>query len=603
MQGTYLACLKPLHLHPRFRNRHGFSPLPYPMSSFESLGIRAEILRALTDLGFEKPTPVQEKTIPLLLTGEGDMVALAQTGTGKTAAFGIPMLERIDTSQKTIQALVLAPTRELCVQISRDFEHFAKHLTGIKVVSVYGGANIRDQIRGIQRGANVVVATPGRLIDLLERGAIDLGHVHTAILDEADEMLNMGFQEDLTSILDRTPKEKRTWLFSATMSREVRRIAKNYMREAEEVSMGEGNKANESIQHQYAVVMARDRYLALKRFVDADPNLFAIVFCRTKQDTQELAESLTKDGYNADAIHGDLSQQQRDRVMERYRSKSLQMLVATDVAARGIDVSNVSHVIHFDLPGEVESYTHRSGRTGRAGKTGISLSIIGVRDVFKVRNLERQLKVHFSYVKVPDGAEICERQLLTMIGKIKSVKVDEDAISRYMDAVELDLADLTREDLIKRVVSLEFNRFLKQYKDARDLNVDMASKDRNPRAGGQAREPREKSGFGRSSDGPMRSMFINIGTKDGFDKGKMLGYLCGITGLTGQNFGRILLKDMYSFIDIDSEHFDEAMGHFKNANYKGRKVRVDEGGGAATGARDFKADKKKFNKARYAVVA
>lgn len=578
------------------------------MSSFESLGIRAEILRALTDLGFEKPTPVQVKTIPLLLSGEGDMVALAQTGTGKTAAFGIPMLERIDTAQKSIQALVLAPTRELCVQISKDFEHFSAHLPGIKVVSVYGGANIRDQIRGIQRGANVIVATPGRLIDLLERGAIDLGHVHTAILDEADEMLNMGFQEDLTSILDRTPKEKRTWLFSATMSNEVRRIAKNYMREAQEVSLAGGNKANESIHHQYAVVMARDRYIALKRFVDSDPDMFAIVFCRTKQDTQELAESLTKDGYNADAIHGDLSQQQRDRVMERYRSKSLQMLIATDVAARGIDVSNVSHVIHFDLPGEVESYTHRSGRTGRAGKTGISLSIIGVRDVFKVRNLERQLKVHFAYVKVPDGAEICERQLLTLIGKIKGVKVDEEAIARFMDAVELDLADLTREDLIKRVVSLEFNRFLKQYKDARDLNVDLASKDRNPRVGGQAREPREKSGFGRSSDGPMRSMFINIGSKDGFDKGKMLGYLCGITGLTGQNFGRILMKDMYTFIDIESAHFDEAMGHFKNANYKGRKVRVDEGGGAAggsggTGARDFQSDKKKFNKARYTGVA
>ena len=376
------------------------------MSSFASLGIRAEILRALTDLGFEKPTPVQEKTIPVLLTSERDMVALAQTGTGKTAAFGIPLLEKIDPAQRHVQALVLAPTRELCVQITKDIEHFAKHLPGIKCVPVYGGANIREQIRGIQRGANVVVATPGRLIDLLERGAVDLGNVRVAVLDEADEMLNMGFQEDLTTILDRTPKEKRTWLFSATMSGEVRRIAKNYMREAEEISLGGGNKANESINHQYTVVMARDRYIALKRFVDADPGMFAIVFCRTKQDTQELAENLTRDGYNADAIHGDLSQQQRDRVMARYRSKSLQMLIATDVAARGIDVSNVSHVIHFDLPGEVESYTHRSGRTGRAGKTGISLSIIGSRDVFKVQNLERQLKVHFTYVRVPDGAEI-----------------------------------------------------------------------------------------------------------------------------------------------------------------------------------------------------
>lgn len=565
------------------------------MSSFDQLGIRAEILHALNDLGFERPTPVQAKTIPLLLQGMGDMVALAQTGTGKTAAFGIPLLQQIDPAERQVQALVLAPTRELCVQIAKDMEQFAKHLPGIKVVPVYGGANIREQIRGIQRGANVVVATPGRLIDLLEREAVALDHVRVAVLDEADEMLNMGFQEDITTILDRTPKEKRTWLFSATMGHEVRRIAGNYMCDAEEVSVDGGNKANASITHQYTVVMARDRYIALKRFVDADPDMFAIVFCRTKQDTQELAENLTRDGYNADAIHGDLSQQQRDRVMARYRAKNLQLLIATDVAARGIDVSNVSHVIHFDLPGEPESYTHRSGRTGRAGKTGISLSIIGSRDVFKVRSLERQLKVRFSYVRVPDGAEICERQLLALVRRIKEVKVDEEGISRFLDAVELDLAGLSREDLIKRIVSLEFNRFIKQYKGARDLNVDMARKDHNPR------ERKEKSEFGHTPAGPMRSMFINLGTKDGFDKGKMLGYLCGITGLTGQQFGRILLKDMFSFIDIDANYFDDAMGRFKAANYKGRKVRVDEGSsGGATGARDFKADKKRFNKTRYA---
>lgn len=565
------------------------------MASFETLGIRAEILRALTDLGFQEPTPVQAKTIPQLLQGRGDMVALAQTGTGKTAAFGIPLLEQIDPAQRHVQALVLAPTRELCVQIAKDLEHFAKHLPGIRVVPVYGGANIREQIRGIQRGANVVVATPGRLIDLLEREAVALDQVRVAVLDEADEMLNMGFQEDITTILERTPSEKRTWLFSATMGHEVRRIAGNYMREAEEVSVGGGNKANDAITHQYTVVMARDRYLALRRFVDADPEMFAIVFCRTKQDTQELAEHLTRDGYNADAIHGDLSQQQRDRVMARYRAKNLQLLIATDVAARGIDVSNISHVVHFDLPGEIESYTHRSGRTGRAGKTGISLSIIGSRDIAKIRGLERQLKVRFGYVRVPDGAEICERQLLAMVRRIKEVKLDQEGIGRFLDAVQLDLADLSREALIQRIVALEFNRVLKNYVGARDLNVDLARKDHNPR------ERKEKSEFGRAHAGPMRSMFINLGTKDGFDKGRMLGYLCGITGLTGQHFGRILLKDMYSFIDIDANYFDEAMGHFKAANYKGRKVRVDEGsGGGATGARDFKADKKRFNKARYA---
>ncbi len=565
------------------------------MASFETLGIRAEILRALTDLGFQEPTPVQARTIPMLLQGQGDVVALAQTGTGKTAAFGIPLLEAIDVEVRHVQALVLAPTRELCVQIAKDLENFARHLPGIRVVPVYGGANIREQMRGIQRGANVVVAPPGRLIDLLVRQAVALDHVRVAVLDEADEMLNMGFQEDITTILDRTPAEKRTWLFSATMGQEVRRISGNYMRNAQEVSVGGGNKANEAITHQYTVVMARDRYLALRRFVDADPEMFAIVFCRTKQDTQELAEHLTRDGYNADAIHGDLSQQQRDRVMARYRAKNLQLLIATDVAARGIDVSNISHVVHFDLPGELESYTHRSGRTGRAGKTGISLSIIGSRDIAKIRGLERQLKIHFSYVRVPDGAEICERQLLALVRRIKEVKLDPESSGRFMDAVELDLADLSREELIQRIVALEFNRVLKNYVGARDLNVDLARKDHNPR------ERKEKSEFGRAHAGPMRSMFINLGTKDGFDKGRMLGYLCGITGLTGQHFGRILLKDMYSFIDIDANFFDEAMGHFRAANYKGRNVRVDEGsGGGATGARDFKADKKRFNKARFA---
>ncbi|HMN04348.1 MAG TPA: DEAD/DEAH box helicase [Flavobacteriales bacterium] len=569
------------------------------MSSFESLGIRAEILRALADLGFEKPTPVQERTIPLLLTQGGDMVALAHTGTGKTAAFGIPLLERISPQAPAVQALVLAPTRELCVQISNDIRQFAAHLEGVKVVPVYGGASIREQIRGIKYGANVVVATPGRLIDLLERRAISLEDVQTVVLDEADEMLNMGFQEDIDLILGQTPADKSTWLFSATMGPEVRRIAKQYMHQAQEVSVGGGNKAGEGITHQYTVVVPRDRYLALKRFVDTDPAMFAIVFCRTKQDTQELAESLVRDGYHADAIHGDLSQQQRDRVMARYRNRSLQLLIATDVAARGIDVSDVSHVIHFDLPGEIESYTHRSGRTGRAGKTGISLSIIGMRDLHKVRTLEQKLKVHFAYVKVPDGSEILERQLLAFVGKIKEAPVDEEAIAPLAEAVRLDLEGIDREELIRRVIALEFNRSLKHYKEARDLNVDLAVKDRRTKARGQhAERGQEHGGMEHAPTGPMRSMFINLGTKDGFDKGKMLGYLCGITGLDGQHFGRILLKDSYSFVDIAGGSFDEAIAQFRAANYKGRKVRVDEGGGA-TGARAFKQVKKQFNKTRY----
>ena len=550
------------------------------MSTFTELGIRPEVLAAITELGFVTPTPVQEKAIPHLLTSERDVVALAQTGTGKTAAFGLPLLHRIDPDVRHVQALVLAPTRELCVQITRDLGLYAKNLPGVRMAAVYGGANIRDQIRTLQRGANVVVATPGRLIDLLDRGAVDLAHVRTAVLDEADEMLNMGFQEDLTTTLERTPKEKRTWLFSATMSGEVRRIAKNYMRDTDELSIGRANAAAQTIEHRYSVVMMRDRYLALKRFVDATPELFGIVFCRTKQETQELAEHLTRDGYNADALHGDLTQFQRDRVMERYRGRTLQLLVATDVAARGIDVSNVTHVIHFDLPGDLESYTHRSGRTGRAGKAGISLSIIGSKDVYKIRDLERQLRTHFVFTRVPGGSEICERQLLTLIQRIKDVEVDEEGIERFMDAVHLDLAGLDREELIKRVVSLEFNRFLEQYRNARDLNVDLARKDHNPD------RQREKKDFVRGGDKPMRSLFINLGSADGFDKGRMLGYLCGITGLTNQHIGRILLKDMYSFIDIDASLFDEVIGRFGNANYKGRRVRVDEGSGGFKGKGD-----------------
>ncbi len=547
------------------------------MTTFAQLGIQAGILTALNELGFETPTPIQEKAIPLMLASERDVVALAQTGTGKTAAFGIPLLHRIDPAIRSVQGLVLAPTRELCMQITKDLERFSKHLSGVRCVAVYGGANIREQMRAIQRGANIVVATPGRLIDLIDRQAVDLSRIRVAVLDEADEMLNMGFQEDLTTILETTPPEKRTWLFSATMDGEVRRIARNYMREADEISVGRANAAADAIAHRYTVVHPRDRFLALKRFVDVEPDLFAIVFCRTKQETQELAEHLQKDGYDADAIHGDLSQQQRDRVMARYRSRNLQLLIATDVAARGIDVNDVTHVIHFDLPGEVESYTHRSGRTGRAGRTGISLSIVGPKEVYRIRSLENRLKTHFTYVRVPGGAEICERQLLTLIHRIKDVEVDEEGIARFMDVVEQDLAHLDREQLVKRVVSLEFNRFLEQYRDARDLNIDLARKDHQPR------ERREKKEFTRPNEGPMRSMFINLGTADGFDKGRMLGYLCGITGLSNQEIGRILLKDMYSFIDIDADHFDDAIAHFRTANYRGRRIRVDEGDGSRGG--------------------
>ncbi|MCB9170320.1 MAG: DEAD/DEAH box helicase [Flavobacteriales bacterium] len=541
------------------------------MTTFQALGLRAEVLLALEELGFSRPTPVQQRAIPLLLTTENDVVVLAQTGTGKTAAFSLPLLEDLDPAQRRVQALVLAPTRELCVQITGDIERYAAHLPGIRPVAVYGGANIREQMRAIQRGAQIVVATPGRLLDLLGRDAVDLGHVQVVVLDEADEMLNMGFQEDLTDILQSTPPDKRTWLFSATMGAEVRHIAKRYMRATEEVQVGERNAAATTIQHQYAVVHARDRYTALKRFVDAEPALFAIVFCRTKHETQELATALIKDGYAADAIHGDLSQAQRDHVMGRYRARSLQLLVATDVAARGIDVSDVTHVIHFDLPGEAESYTHRSGRTARAGRSGISLSIIGLREVNKVRQLERMLKTHFTYVRVPGGGDIGRAQVLAYMNKLKQVEVDPIALEPILPTAHQELSGFSKEELIDRFMSVAFDRLLGQFRDLPDINVDMSRKDHTARAERPSSRDRFSTG---------RQLFINLGSADGFDKGRMLGYICGISGIGGELVGRMLIKDVYSFIDIEPDHFEQVFNAFKGANYKGRRIRVDEAQGA-----------------------
>lgn len=541
------------------------------MATFDALGLRPELLRSLSDIGFTSPTPVQEQAIPLLLRTENDVVALAQTGTGKTAAFGLPLLEFLDPQDRSVQALVLAPTRELCVQIAGDLERFSQHMKGTRVTAVYGGASIREQMREISRGSQIIVATPGRLLDLLGRDAVDLTGVDVVVLDEADEMLNMGFQEDLTEILKNTPADKRTWLFSATMGREVRAIAKGYMRAFDELQVGERNTTASAIQHQYAVVHARDRYAALKRFVDAEPDLFAIVFCRTKHETQELAAALVKDGYNADAIHGDLSQAQRDHVMGRYRARSLQLLIATDVAARGIDVNDVTHVIHFDLPGEAESYTHRSGRTARAGRSGVSLSIIGVREVNKVRQLERMLKTHFTYVRVPGGGDIGKAQVVAYMHKLKNVEVDHDALASLLSTAHEELSAFSKEELIERFMSVAFNRIITQFRETPDLNVDLSRKDHTVRA--ERPSSRERFSTG-------KQLFINLGTADGFDKGKMLGYICGISGIGGEHIGRMLIKDVYAFVDIEPEFYDQVFRSFQGANYKGRKVRVDEAQGA-----------------------
>lgn len=542
------------------------------MKNFEELGLNSQIVESIKELGFEKPTPIQEQSIPVLMTGTRDFIGLAQTGTGKTAAFGLPLLQLLDFDMKKTQALILAPTRELCVQIAKDITNFSKHVADVRTVAVYGGASIQGQISEIKRGAHIVVATPGRLLDLISRKAINISTIRFVVLDEADEMLNMGFQEDIDDILSNTPDEKQTWLFSATMPNEVRTIARKYMTDPFELTVGKKNTAAENIEHRYYVVQSRDRYAALKRIVDSEPDIFAIVFCRTKMETQDVAESLIKDGYNADSLHGDLSQQQRDKVMKRYREKSLQLLIATDVAARGIDVNNVTHVINYNLPDEIESYTHRSGRTARAGKSGIAIAIINTKEVFKIRQLEKLLNTKFIYSRIPDGVEVCEKQLMGLIKKIHAVEVDEQGIEKYMPSIYDELKDLDKDDLIKRMVSIEFNRFLEYYRNAYDLNIDLSKKDHV-----------------RGGDDKFRSnsprMFINLGSMDGFDTGKMLGYLIDITTLPKTVFGRIDIKGVYSFIDVEEGKMQDALAGFKNEVYKGRRVRVDVSTGSGGGAK------------------
>src|ERR1700760_3394275 len=466
------------------------------MNPFIELGIRHDIVNAISELGFENPTPIQEQSIPVLLTGSNDFVGLAQTGTGKTAAFGLPLLELLDFDQNHPQALVLCPTRELCLQITNDIKNYAKKMGNVNVVAVYGGASISDQLHQIKRGVQIVVATPGRMLDIINRKAINFSEVQFVVLDEADEMLNMGFQEDIDSILSETPSDKKTWLFSATMPSEVRRIAKKYMDDPYELTMGTKNTGNENIDHEYYVVRARDKYAAFKRIVDFNPEIFGIVFCRTKIETQEIAEALIKDGYNADSLHGDLSQQQRDKVMKRYRERNLQLLIATDVAARGIDVNDVTHVINYSLPDEVENYTHRSGRTARAGKTGVSISIINAKELGKIRQIERTIGKKFNKAEIPTGFDVCEKQLFSIVHKIHDVEVNEQQIEQYIPRIMEEFKDFTKEDFVKRFASIEFNRFLDYYKNAPDLNAPV-EEGRFDRERGE-RAPRGEFGGGKS---------------------------------------------------------------------------------------------------------
>lgn len=557
------------------------------MTTFSSLGLRPELQEAVSKLGFTQPTPVQEQTIPLLIESITDLVALAQTGTGKTAAFGLPLLNILNEDQRSVQALILCPTRELCIQISKDLQSFASQLPQVRIVPVYGGAAISTQITAIKRGVHIVVATPGRLKDLIERKAVKLDEVETVVLDEADEMLNMGFREDIDFILSTTPEEKQTWLFSATMPPEVASISRNYMQQPVEIAVGKKNSGAVNITHVYYMVSNHNRYSALKRIADNYPDVYGIIFCRTKVETQEIAEKLIKDGYNADALHGDLSQAQRDAVMRKFRSRHLQMLVATDVAARGIDVDNITHVIHYNLPEDTESYTHRSGRTARAGRSGISLAIITPRELEKVRMIERRIGTQFVHGQVPSGIEICEQQLLHLTNKAHDVQVNPD-IEKFIPAILERFADLDKEEVIKRFVSLEFNRFLEYYRNAPDLN--------ETRGAGSGSEKRP-------SGVPMTRYFIGVGEMDGVDKGGMVRLLCESTGLPNAKIGKIDLRRSFSFFEVPAQFEHIVESKLSDVYVNGRPVKVEKteghaerggerhGGYASGGRRSFQNER------------
>jgi len=550
------------------------------MSLFTELGLDAQILKGITELGFETPTPIQEKAVPYLLESERDLIALAQTGTGKTAAFGLPILQGTDIGLVKPQALILAPTRELCLQIATDLERYSKYLDGCKVAAIYGGAPIDKQLRQLSKGVHVIAATPGRMLDVLRRNKVDFSNIKTVVLDEADEMLNMGFKEELNAILAETPEEKRTLLFSATMPREVAAIAKNYMTDPHEITSGKKNEGASTVTHKYFMVSARDRYLALKRIADINPDIYSIVFCRTRSECKDVAERLIQDGYNADALHGDLSQAQRDYVMQKFRNKSLQMLVATDVAARGLDVNDLTHVINYNLPDDVEVYTHRSGRTGRAGKTGVSFAIINLKEKGKIRQIEKIIKKEFEHALVPNGPEICERQLFHLIDRMQNVEVNEEQIGQFMTAVNEKFEEMSKEEILKHFLSLEFNRFLDYYKNAADINADASrSRDRGDRAESGGRRERSRRGEGRGEGGArdegFSRFFINVGRKDSVSPKNIIGLINDATGDKSIEIGAIDIMGTFSFFDVESSHVTKVVNSFHGIEFDGRDVRVE----------------------------
>ena len=565
----------------------------HSMSTFLELGLKEPINKALTDLGYEKPTVIQEKAIPQIISSTDDLKAFAQTGTGKTAAFSLPILQLADENNKNTQAIILSPTRELAVQIGNNIKEFAKYIPNLKVVTVYGGANIDEQIRGLKKGAQIVVGTPGRTVDLINRRALKLGNIQWLVLDEADEMLNMGFKDELDKVLESTPETKQTLLFSATFPREVEAIARNYMTKPVEITSGEKNSGSDDVSHEYYLVTERTRYQALKRIADLNPDIYAIIFCRTRRETQEVADNLIKDGYNADALHGELSQAQRDSVMGKFRKKTVQILVATDVAARGLDVNSLTHVINHKLPDQIENYTHRSGRTGRAGKTGISIVLVNNKEKGRVGAIERIIKQKFIQGKVPSGKEICQNQLMHLIDKVNAIEVKESEIEDFLPSIYEKLEGLTREELIQKFVSLEFNTFLSYYENSKDLN-DLSTRD--------------NSRGGRGTSENMTRFFINIGRKDSLNPAKLIGLINDQKITDNIEIGAIDILDTFSFFEIDKKFEDETLSTFSNnqPEFSGRGVNIEitkkergaGGGGGRRGRKPFGNKEGGFGKRR-----
>lgn len=556
------------------------------MKTFEELGVAPVIRRAIEEMGYENPMPVQEEVIPYLLDEIRDVIALAQTGTGKTAAFGLPLLQKVDVSKNVPQALILAPTRELCLQIAGDLADYSKYIDHLKVLPVYGGSSIDSQIKALKRGVQIVVATPGRLIDLINRRTVDMSNIKYVVLDEADEMLNMGFTESIDEILSKVPDDRSMLLFSATMPNEIAKITRKYMQTPKEITIGRKNEGASSVKHIYYMVHARDKYLVLKRIADYYPNIYGIIFCRTRLETQEIADKLIQDGYSADSLHGDLSQAQRDYVMQKFRQHNIQLLVATDVAARGLDVDSLTHVINYGLPDDIESYNHRSGRTGRAGKTGTSIAIAHVKEKGKIREIEKKMNKKFEQGVIPTGDAICEKQLFNLVDKIEKVKVDDEEIARLLPDVFRKLDWLEKEDIIKRVVSLEFNRLIEYYRDAKEIETPSdrySSREEGSSRRGDRLESRG-SGASRSAEKGYSRLFINIGRMDNVNPATLMGLINDY--VPGKiRIGRIDLMQNFSFFEVPEGDADKVIGSLKGQEQSGRRISVEVAQGGATAER------------------